>query len=364
VAIETARARYAVRRWSRLSKLAMAIVGVIVIALGFVPLALSTYATEQLTELFILAILAAMWNALAGYGGLISIGQQAFLGIGAYATIFITQRGVPPYLAMVLAAVVAGVLALPTSLLVLRLRGGQFAIGTWVAAEVFALLVALDHSVGGGTGVSLTSLNIYPPANRQAYTYWLTLGFGVVLLGLVFALLRGPSGAALQAIRDDEDAAASLGVRVETSKLLLFVLAAFGCGAAGALTLANTLFIQPQSIFGVQWTAYMIFMVLVGGLGTFEGPLIGAVAFFAIQHWFADQGAWYLIGLGATAVGFALLLPRGLWGWVEQRLHVKLFPVGYHLETGAPTSSETGHRAPQPGTGGTRPGPTDAKEVD
>jgi len=323
---------YAVRRWTRLSRLSMAGAVALALALGAVPLVLSTYATEQLTELLLLVILAAMWNALAGYGGLISIGQQAFLGLGAYATIFASQRGVPPYLAMVIAAVTAGVLALPVSLLVLRLRGGQFAIGTWVVAEVLALLVALDRDVGGGTGVSLMGLNVYPPADRQAYTYWLTLAFAVLAIGLVFVLLRSRTGAALQAIRDDEEAAASLGVRVEASKRLLFVLAAFGCGAAGALTLANTLFVQPQSIFGVHWTAYMIFMVLVGGLGTFEGPLIGALVFFAIQHWFADLGAWYLIGLGATAIAFALLLPRGLWGWAEQRLHLQLFPVGYRLE--------------------------------
>jgi branched-chain amino acid transport system permease protein len=330
--IETQTGRYVIHRWSRASKAAMAALGVLVAALVVVPLALSTYATEQLTELFVLAILAAMWNALAGYGGMISIGQQAFLGAGAYTTIFLTQAGVSPYLAMVLAALASGVLALPISLLALRLRGGQLAIGTWVVAEVFALLVALDHDVGGGTGVSLTGLNVYAPDDRQAYTYWLTLGFGALLLGLMFALLRSPRGAALQAIRDDEDAAASLGVPVARHKLVLFVLAAFGCGAAGALTLANTLFIQPQSIFGVQWTAYMIFMVLVGGLGTFEGPLIGALVFFAIQHWFADLGAWYLIGLGATAVAFALLLPHGLWGWVEQRLQLRLFPLGYQLE--------------------------------
>jgi branched-chain amino acid transport system permease protein len=335
VAIETSKQRYAVRRWSRLSQASMTTIAVFVVALAVAPWLVSTYAIAQLTELFILAILAAMWNALAGYGGLISIGQQAFIGVGAYATIYLTQRGVPPYLAIALAAVSAGVLAVPISVLVLRLRGGQFAIGTWVVAEVLGLLIALDHDLGGGTGVSLTRLNIYPPADRQAYTYWLALGFGVILLGLVFALLRSPQGAALQAIRDDEEAAASLGVRVETSKLVLFILASFGCGAAGALTLANTLFIQPQSIFGVQWTAYMIFMVLVGGLGTFEGPLIGAVVFFAIQHWFADRGAWYLIGLGAVAVAFALLLPRGLWGWVEQRLHLRLFPLGYRLETQA-----------------------------
>ena len=332
----SATARYTVERWTRLSRLTMTGIGALVVVLALVPLALTTYVVEQLTELFLLAILAAMWNALAGYGGLISIGQQAFLGLGAYATIFIAQRGVPPYLAMVLAALVAGAIALPISVLVLRLRGGQFAIGTWVVAEVLALLIALDHDLGGGTGVSLTGLNIYPPDDRQAYTYWLTLGFGAVLLGLIFGVLRSPTGAALQAIRDDEEAAASLGVRVDTSKLLLFVLAAFGCGAAGALTLANTLFIQPQSIFGVSWTAYMIFMVLVGGLGTFEGPLIGAVVFFAIQHWFADLGAWYLIGLGATAIAFALLLPRGLWGWVEHRFHLRLFPLGYRLERRAP----------------------------
>ena len=227
----------------------------------------------------------------------------------------------------------------------LRLRGGRFAIGTWVVAEVLALLVALDHGVGGGTGVSLTGLDVHAPADRQAYTYWMTLGFGARLLGLVLALLRSPAGAALQAIRDDEQAAASLGVRVDTGQLLRFVLAAFGCGAAGALTLASTLFIQPRSIFGVQWTASMIFMVLVGGLGTFEGPLIGAAVFFAIQHGSADLGAWYLIGLGATAVGFALLVPRDAWGWVVQRWHVQLVPVGYRLAE----AHGDGPPAPDPG---------------
>jgi branched-chain amino acid transport system permease protein len=144
-------------------------------------------------------------------------------------------------------------------------------------------------------------------------------------------LLRNRTGVALQAIRDDEEVAASLGVRVWPVKFVLFVLAGFGCGAAGALTLANTLFIQPQSIFGVQWSAYLIFMVLVGGLGTFEGPIIGAILFFVIQYEFADLGAWYLIGLGLIAIAFALFLPRGLWSLVNDRLHIRLLPVGYHL---------------------------------
>jgi branched-chain amino acid transport system permease protein len=159
----------------------------------------------------------------------------------------------------------------------------------------------------------------------------MALAFTVIFLAALFFLLRSPLGASLQAIRDDEDAARSLGVRVASRKRLLFVLAGFGCGAAGVLVVANTLFIEPGSVFSVQWSAYMIFMVLVGGLGTFEGPILGAVLLFAIQTTFTQGGPWYLVGLGATATLFALVLPRGLWGVIEGRLGLRLMPVGYRV---------------------------------
>jgi branched-chain amino acid transport system permease protein len=324
-------ARYHVQRWTILSYAATAIAIVLIAVLAAVPPLFGTNTTQQLTSLLILVILAVMWNALAGYGGLVSVGQQAYIGLGAYGTIYLTQQGVQAYVAMVLATIGSGIVALFTSLLVLRLRGGQFAIGTWVVAEVFALLIALDQSLGGGTGISLTTLNVYSPSDRQAYTYWLALATAVALLTTVFLLLRSRLGAALQAIRDDEDAAASVGVPVMRAKRILFVLAAVGCGAAGALTLANSLFIEPQSVFDVQWSAYMIFIVLVGGLGTFEGPIIGAIAFYLIQNQFANDGAWYLVGLGAVAIGFALFLPRGIWGTVEARLQLRFLPIGYVL---------------------------------
>jgi branched-chain amino acid transport system permease protein len=322
---------YRVQRWTALSYAANLGIAVLVVGLALVPVAFGTFLTQQMTSLLILVILAVMWNALAGFGGLVSVGQQAYIGLGAYGTIYLTQHGLAPYIAMVLAALGAGVIALPTSLLLLRLRGGQFAIGAWVVAEVFALVVALDQSLGGGTGISLTGLNVYAPDRRQAYTYWLALACAAVLLAAVYLLLRTRLGASLQAIRDDEEAAASVGISVMRAKRILYLLAAVGCGAAGALTLANTLFIQTQAVFGVQWSAYMIFMVLVGGLGTVEGPIVGAIVFFLIQNKFADYGAWYLVGLGATAIAFALFLPRGLWGTVETRLRVRLLPVGYFL---------------------------------
>jgi branched-chain amino acid transport system permease protein len=323
--------QWTVVRSSRTSRIGSSVLVLVALALFAVPQVLDANIVQQLTSLLIFLILAVMWNALAGYGGMVSVGQQAFIGFGGYGTVFLTQHGVTPYLAIVLAALASAVLAAVLSLFVLRLRGGQFAVGTWVVAETIALLVALDKGLGGGTGISLRGLNVYDPVVRRAFTYWLTLGFALLLLVLLFLLLRLRTGAALQAIRDDEEAAASVGVRVGPIKLLLFVLAGFGCGAAGALTLANTLFIQPQSIFGVQWSAYMIFMVLVGGLGTFEGPIIGALLFFAIQYEFADLGAWYLIGLGLIAVAFALFLPRGVWGLAAGRLNLRLLPIGYHL---------------------------------
>ena len=156
------------------------------------------------------------------------------------------------------------------------------------------------------------------------------------MLIALFALLRSRAGGAIQSIRDNEEAAASLGVRVLATKRLIFVLAAFGAAMAGALWLATAITFQPKTYFSVQWTAYMIFMVLVGGLGTFEGPILGAILFFAVEAWFGDAGVWYLVGLGMTALLFSLFLPRGLWGWFERRTGLRLLFVGYRVRLPTP----------------------------
>jgi branched-chain amino acid transport system permease protein len=332
-AVGLRRGRTAVQRWTRASLLFAAVSWGIVVVLALLPFWFGPGTTEKLTELFVLIILAVMWNALAGYGGMVSIGQQAFIGIGAYAVIVLSNHGINPYVAVVLAALFAGLVSVPTSVLVFRLRGGQFAIGTWVVAEVFRLLVTNDQSLGGGTGRSLDALNVYSPADRQAYTYWIALALMTVLIVIVLVLLRSRLGASLQAIRDDERAAESVGVRVALAKRLVFLLAAVGCGAAGAITMANTLTVTPASIFGVQWTAYMIFMVLLGGLGTIEGPVLGALVLFGIQQEFQGSGSWYLVGLGAVAILVTLILPRGVWGAVVERFNIRLVPVGHTLRS-------------------------------
>jgi len=328
-----------VQRWTPLSVVFTGGLAGVVVLLAFAPLVLGENSQNNLIQLYFLVIMAMMWNALAGYGGLVSVGQQGFIGIGAYAAVFLSvQNSLNPYLSMLLATLIGGAVAIPVAAVVLWLRAGAFAIATWVVAEAFAILVSLDPNpaIGGGTGTSaLLPFNIrYTPEQRLHYTYWASLGAVAVLLLLLFVLLRSRLGGSLQAIRDDEEAAASLGVRVLLGKGILFVVAGAGSAAAGAIILAwqlSVLPLGPDSIFGINWTAKMIFMVLVGGLGTFEGPIIGAVALYILQTYGPNGGVWYFVLLGGIAIAFALVLPQGIWGTIQERFNVQLLPVGYRL---------------------------------
>ena len=272
-------APYRIERWTPLSRRSAGVSALLCLALACGPLVLGANSLDKLTTLFIYVILAAMWNALAGYAGLVSIGQQAFFGLGAYAAVRLADAGLPVYPSLLLAGLLTGLAAVPLSYPMLRLKDGEFAIGMWVAAALLHLLVNLDSLVQGETGTSLIALNAYNAATRRVLTYWLALGCMAGLLLLLFGLLRSRTGASIQAVRDNAEAAASVGVNVQQTKRAIFVLAAFGVGLAGALWLATATTFQPKTYFSVQWTAYMIFMVLVGGLGTFEGAILGAVIF-------------------------------------------------------------------------------------
>ncbi len=333
----------AIERWTTRSAAFGGLIGAGLLVLAAGPVIFPSGTTDRLTTLFVYVILGAMWNALAGYGGLASVGQQAFFGLGAYLAIRLSAAGVAAYPALVLAGLAAGVLALPIGEVMLRLRGGEFAIGMWVVAEIAHLLVNLDGLINGETGTSLIALTAMPSATRRADTYWIALAAMVGLLAVVFALLRGRLGAALQAIRDDQEAAASVGVAVLATKRVIFVLAATGCAMAGALWLATAITFQPRAYFSVQWTAYMIFMTLVGGIGTFEGPILGAVLFFLLETLLGASGVWYLVGLGSAALLFALFVPRGIWGTLERRYALRLLPLGYRVVL--PGSLMPGRRA-------------------
>lgn len=316
---------------------------VVVLMAVVVPYQVSLGTLSQLVGLFVLVILGTTWNLLAGYGGLVSIGQQAFIGAGGYGVVHLADRvGLPLLLALPAAAVVCGLLALVTSFLVFRLVGGYFAIGTWVVAEVFKLTTTQVDALGGGSGLSLSAFRGVDPVTRVATVYWTGLAVTVLVVVLTYVLMRSAVGLALTAIRDDPKAASGLGVEVRRYQRAVYVAASAGAGLAGGLVAMNALRVTPDSIYSVEYSAFMIFIVVIGGLGTIEGPIVGAVIFFVLEQQLSRFGTWYLVALGALAVAVVLLAPRGVWGELV-RGRVEVFPVRHRVRTGPdPDDSRTG----------------------
>jgi branched-chain amino acid transport system permease protein len=289
------------------------------VLLVFLPMVGSALVVDKLTYLFILIMFATMWNLLAGYAGLVSVGQQAFVGLGGYAMVRMVDAGLPPFSTIFLAALCTGVVAWVLSWFVLRMKAGEFAIATWVIAETIRAMVSFDPIIQGETGTSVTALNAYAPDLRRLTIYLLALATVALMLWASWKLLQGRTGAEAQAIRDDEEAAASVGISTFQVKQRIYILASIGCAVAGTLWLASAITFQPRTSFGVQWSVFMLFMVLVGGIGTFIGPILGALLFFALQEIFGDFGAWYLAGVGIVAILFALYLPNGIVGlWLDR----------------------------------------------
>jgi branched-chain amino acid transport system permease protein len=327
-------------------------IGVALIAVGLVVLTLapvwgSRETLRLLAELFTYVALASLWNLLAGYAGLVSVGQQAFVGLGGYllfglAIIF----GMHPILAILIAGPVSALVAVPVAFLIFRLRGAYFAIGTWVVAEVFRLIASQVSVLGGGSGISLPASIVIAMAPsrtlREHEIYWLALVLTVVVLGAIVALLRSRHGLALTAIRDNEMAAQSNGIDVTRIKFIVYVLTAFGTGMIGGLIFLMKLRISPDTAFSVNdWTAFVIFITVIGGIGRIEGPILGTVIFFVMRQTLSDLGSLYLLMMGGVAIIVMLFAPKGLWGLIAERFGWQVLPLQRRLVLSAKTPSAT-----------------------
>ena len=344
----TAAGQYSLPKPTRPSAVALWVLGAVVLALALAPAVVSRSVLQDLFFLLTMLTLAQCWNLLAGYGGLVSIGQQAYVGLGAYAGYGMAiLGGLDPMLAILLAGVAGAVLSVPTAYVVFRLQGAYFAIGTWVAAEVYRLLFAQWKALGGGTGTSLPSevarsiagidwvaqtLDVRTSAARDIVAYWMALVLVVAVIAGMYLFLRTRNGLALTAIRDNPDAAESVGVDTTRAKFAVYVLASTGAALAGALIFFQSASITPQSAFSViDWTAFVLFIVVIGGIGTIEGPIIGAVILLVLRGWLSEYGTWYLMLLGALAILVMLVAPRGIWGWVVARHDFSVFPTRRRL---------------------------------
>ncbi len=329
----TRTAAFEVVRSNRFSTLLPLLAGAVVLFAASLPYWGESSWMREVVEISCYFLFAMMWNLLAGYGGMVSIGQQAFFGFGGYVMLILgNEAGVNPFVAIPIAAAATALVAWPVSFVAFRLQGGYFAIGTWVIAEVFRLSFANLHWVGGGSGTSLIALREIEKAVRESATYWIALGCVVAVIAGVYLFLRSKRGLALLAIRDNEMAASSQGIDVRRMKLAVYLIAAGGAGMAGALYFVSNLRISPDAAFSVNWTAFAIFMVVIGGIGRIEGPIVGALLFWFLNKFFSDFGSWYLVGLGAIAILVTLFFRDGLWGALHRRFGWSLFPTHRFLK--------------------------------
>jgi branched-chain amino acid transport system permease protein len=322
-----------VSRSTRLSTVAMLLLAVLLVVMAAAPWWAGRADLRLFGEIFLYLSLACLWNLLAGYAGLVSVGQQAYVGFGGYMLFALTMlAGLHPVVALPIVLVFGAVIAAPVAVLIFRLRGAYFAIGTWVIAEVFRLGFAQISALGGGSGSSLSVDVVRSLASgrdgREAIAYWLALGVAVLVTGLVFFYMRSRQGVALMAIRDNELAAKSLGIDIWRTKFFVYVVTGGLTSLVGALIFLQKLRISPDAAFSVNdWTAFVIFIVVIGGIGTLEGPIIGTIAFFILRETLADYGTLYLIALGLVAIVIMLKAPKGLWGLMRGKHSIELFPL-------------------------------------
>lgn len=310
------------------------------IALALLPFWGSSATQFELVEVLYYLSLAQMWNLLAGYAGLVSVGQQMFVGVGAYSVfIFAERNGIDPWIAVLLAGLFAAVVSLPVALFTFRLEGGYFAIATWVIAEVFRLTILQIDSIGAGNVQSFTVANTwsdYSLATRTDLIYWAALGLAVGATLIAVFIVRSRLGLALQATRDSASGARALGVKVTRTKLIVWVIVAGWTGMTGAVIHLNSSVVTDKDAFSViSWTALVVFMVVIGGVGSMSGPLIGVAIFWFISDQFEDADTWRFVILGLTAAVMAVVSPRGIDGLLQRIRPFDVFPIRRRLQATA-----------------------------
>jgi len=301
----------------------IAVVGVLALVAG--PWVLGEGALRFLSEVMLMLAMAQMWNLLAGYAGLVSMGQQVFVGLGAYCLFFSSiWLKVAPFWVLPLAPLLCAAVAAIVALFMFRLREAYFAIGTWVFSEVVSLMISKTEQLGGERGVGLPTARLVDPRWLEPLTFWISAAIALAAVFGTYALLRSRVGLGLMTVRDNELAAASIGVDVWRNRFIAFVIAAAGCGIAGAVSFTATLYVAPGFAFDPNWVVAMMIIVIIGGIGTLEGPILGVIIYFALREVltvvFGLSAGWYLIGLGIVAIAAILFEPDGLWPLVRGRL--------------------------------------------
>ena len=299
-------------------RLPLLLCGVTVLA-ALYPMVASGYGVRVTLQLFMWIALAQSWNLISGLTGYVSFGHVAFFGTGAYSAAILIARLDCPWLpASIAGGAVAVILALAIGWPCLRLKGPYFAIAMLGLNEVLRVMASyFEGLTGGGLGLSLPTLHASVPI------YYAMGVVAAAVTALTYVIVTSRFGLRLMTIREDEIAAAAMGIDTFRYKLYAFLLSAAAPGIVGGLSARDQGYIEPISVFPLVTTVTMIVMVLFGGKGTIWGPVLGAVVLFTFQELVWARFIYlHQLLFGAIIVAVVLAMPRGILGVLQQKYNL------------------------------------------
>lgn len=298
-----------------------AIVLVVLVVIGATGV-LSNNGLRYLFKIFLYITMGEMWNLMSGFTGMTSLGQQVFVGLAGYSVcVMTTFYGMSFWMGILCGAVVAVIFAFLLSLFLFRMRGMYFAVATWLIAEAVRLWFNSWAYVKQGVGLTVKTNQI--PKINSLYFYALVLM--VIAILVIYILLRTKTGLALTSMRDETDAAASIGVNIFKTKLICYLIASLFIALAGALFFLNKGSVLPSSGFSIDWTVSMVFIVILGGSGTVTGPIVGAVIYVLLDEFLSHYPGWSNIILGVLAILIIIFIPKGIMGTLQSKLNFEIF---------------------------------------
>ena len=304
---------------------AVAVVAVLMMAPPF--LTSNQFLLHLAITVLLWTLLGVSWNLLGGFAGQVSFGHATFFGVGAYATMILYLRlGLAPWYGMALGGAAAVFVSLPIGLICFRLRGPYFSLSTLAVAEIVRLIALnWDALTNGPVGLLITAL---PPVRlggraldweSKAPFYFIIAALAALAMLATWRLSRARLGAYLLAIREDEDAAESVGIDTVRAKVLTLALSAFFTGLAGGFYGLYFRYVDPDAVFPIALSVEMVFIAVVGGLATVIGPVIGAVFLTTLGELFRERfQVGHLIFYGLFMMLAIRYLPEGIWGGVRR----------------------------------------------
>ncbi|NLP30097.1 MAG: branched-chain amino acid ABC transporter permease [Clostridiales bacterium] len=296
---------------------------------------------SQYTVMFFMLVcmyigLGQMWNLLAGYAGLVSLGQQIYIGIGGYALAVLSNYyGVPLFLGLIIGGLVAMLISVGLSYLLLRMKGMYFAVATWITAEALIVIFAGWNYVGSGNGMFIKAVRGMPTST----IYYYSLVVAIITVIIVVFLLRSKLGLGLIAIRDNDSAAETSGVNIFKTKLYCMMISSFLTSVIGGLFYMSQVWVQPYAAFAINWTIAGMFIVVIGGIGTVSGPILGAIIYVFLNQYLSQFGGISMIILGIIAILVILFASKGILGTIQDKFGFEILSARRHSDrtfTGKP----------------------------